>query len=72
VPIRSLRFQSNWELSRARAVSVMAELAKRLEAPGRMSPDGRADTEPIAPNDSPANRARNRRVEIVLMTQGGR
>lgn len=67
VPIRSLRFNSNWELSRERAVNVMAELAKYISEPGRMTPDGRADTEPVAPNDSPANRALNRRVEITLV-----
>jgi type VI secretion system protein ImpK len=35
--------------------------------PARLSAEGRADGEPIAPNDTPANRARNRRVEITLL-----
>ncbi len=60
VPIRSLRFASNWELSRERAVNVMAELAKYLGNPSRMTPDGRDDTEPVA---------LNRRVEITLFEQ---
>ena len=34
-----------------------------------MRSDGKADAEPVAPNDSPANRARNRRVEVVLLTE---
>jgi type VI secretion system protein ImpK len=72
VPIRSLRFQSNWELSRARAVSVISELTNRMQSPGRLRPEGRADTEPLVPNDTPANRARNRRVDITLLVQGTR
>jgi type VI secretion system protein ImpK len=37
--------------------------------PKRMTPEGRADTEPVAPNDTPANRALNRRVEIFVFEQ---
>jgi type VI secretion system protein ImpK len=66
-PIRSLRYPSNWHLSAARAQAVMGALADRVD-PARMRADGKADAEPLAPNDSPANRARNRRVEIVLIT----
>lgn len=69
VPIHTLQFPSNWELSRARAVNVMQALAQHLSDPKRMTPEGRADTEPVAPNDSPENRARNRRVEIILFEQ---
>jgi type VI secretion system protein ImpK len=65
VPIRTLRFPSNWELSRARADSVMRLLATRV-AGDRMRADGRGDAEPLAPNDSSEGRARNRRVEITL------
>ena len=68
-PIRSLRYPSNWHLSTARAQAVMSALTEQVE-PARMHADGKADAEPIAPNDTPANRARNRRVEIVLMTKG--
>jgi type VI secretion system protein ImpK len=38
-----------------------------MSQPGRISAEGRADSEPVAPNDTPANRARNRRVEITLL-----
>jgi len=69
VPIHTVRFPSNWELSRARAVNVMQELGKHLRDPKRMTPEGRADTEPVAPNDTSANRALNRRVEIFLFEQ---
>jgi len=68
-PIRSLRYPSNWHLSAARAQAVMGALAAQVD-PARMQADGKADAVPIAPNDTPANRARNRRVEIVLMTGG--
>jgi len=67
-PIRSLRFPSNWHLSAARADAVKAALSAQVD-PARMRSDGKADAEPVAPNDTPANRARNRRVEIVLLTE---
>lgn len=66
-PIRSLRFPSNWHLSAARAEGVKTALLGQVEA-SRMRTEGRADSEPLAPNDTPANRAQNRRVEITLMT----
>ena len=68
IPIRTLQFPSNWHLSKARADSVVAILAAGSANPGRFSGDGRADTEPVAPNDTPQNRALNRRVDIILLT----
>jgi len=68
-PIRSLRYPSNWHLSTARAQAVLEALSAQVD-PARMRADGRADAEPIGPNDTAENRARNRRVEIVLMTGG--
>lgn len=65
-PIRTARFPSNWELSTERARSVVALMAGELKNPERLRAEGLADSEPIAPNDTPANRARNRRVAIVL------
>lgn len=65
-PIKSLRFPSNWHLSQARAESVTAMLSEVTGDPGRFTAEGRADTEPRVPED-PRN-ARNRRVEITLMT----
>ncbi|MDR9424797.1 MAG: OmpA family protein [Marinobacter sp.] len=66
VPVRSQRFPSNWELSSARAGSVV----RLFEADGipssRMQATGYADTRPLARNDTERGRARNRRVELVL------
>ncbi len=67
VPIRTLRYPSNWQLSQARADSVKTMLEKKLTVPSRVRAEGRADADPVAPNDSSANRALNRRVEIVLL-----
>ncbi|QDQ27505.1 DotU family type VI secretion system protein [Chitinimonas arctica] len=64
-PLRSMRFPSNWHLSRARAEAVRDLLAESLPA-NRLLVDGRSDSEPVVVNDTPANRARNRRVEITL------
>lgn len=67
VPIRTARFRSNWELSAARAVSVAHELMTGGTLPAsRFEVSGKADTQPLAPNHSAENRARNRRVEIVI------
>jgi type VI secretion system protein ImpK len=69
-PIRTLRFPSNWELSKARAESVARMLTVRVPA-SRIALDGRGETEPLASNDTPEGRARNRRVEITLYVPGG-
>jgi type VI secretion system protein ImpK len=66
VPIRTARFPSNWELSSERAASVVKLMAGGLKDPARLRAEGLADSAPAAPNDSAANRARNRRVEIIL------
>lgn len=66
VPIRTARFPSNWELSTERAASVVKLMAGKLKDAGRLRAEGLADSAPAAPNDSAANRARNRRVEIIL------
>ena len=71
VPIHTARFPSNWELSIARAVSVVKYFAESGKInPQRLSAVGYGETRPLVPNDSPANRTRNRRVEIVLATEG--
>jgi len=64
-PIRSLRFPSNWHLSKDRAASAKALLGSFVK-PERISAEGRADTEPLADNASAAGRAKNRRVEVTL------
>jgi len=71
VPIRTKRFPSNWELSIARAVSVVKYFIDVGQInPRRLSAVGYGDSKPLVPNDAPATRARNRRVEIVLVTEG--
>jgi type VI secretion system protein ImpK len=69
VPIRTARFPSNWELSTERAASVVGLIRTKLSAPARLKAEGLADSEPVAPNDSAINRARNRRVVIILRSQ---
>ena len=64
-PIRSLRYPSNWHLSKERAESVRSLLAGTVK-PERLTAEGRAETEPVADNGSADGRARNRRVEILL------
>ena len=70
VPIRSSRFPSNMHLSLARAKSVMAGMAKVMADPSRLSAEGRADKEPIADNATREGRARNRRIEVLLVQEG--
>ena len=62
LPIRTLSFPSNWELSAARAASVVHLFARRGVAPERMSATGYGEFRPITPNRDPESRARNRRV----------
>lgn len=66
-PIRSTRYPSNWHLSKARAQAVADVIKQDLDEPTRTAAEGRADLEPVAPNDTPTGRAKNRRVEIILL-----
>lgn len=70
VPIRSSRFPSNMALSLARAKSVMARMAGSMSDPARLSAEGRADQEPIADNSTRDGRAKNRRIEVLLVQEG--
>ncbi len=68
VPIYTSRFRSNWELSTSRAVSVAhALLADSTIDRARVQVTGHADTKPRASNDTPEDRAKNRRVEISIV-----
>ena len=67
VPISTSRFRSNWDLSAARAVSVVHHLLKNGKIDkNRVEAVGSADGHPVAENDTPRNRALNRRVEIRI------
>jgi type VI secretion system protein ImpK len=64
--VRSLRYRDNFELSRERAVSVVRVLQQTIDNVARFSWTGVGDTQPASvPASDPANRARNRRVEII-------
>jgi len=69
-PISTIAFPSNVQLSTARAKAAMAMLAPSVGDAARLSAEGRADADPIAPNTTPEGRERNRRIEIVLNRQG--
>ena len=70
VPIHNERFRSNWDLSAARSIAVLAMLEERYGIPAqRFAVSGWADNQPIADNDSDEGRARNRRVDIVILGQ---
>jgi chemotaxis protein MotB len=70
VPIRTKRFPSNWDLSVARAVNVVRYLIEEGELdPRRLSAVGYGESRPLFPNDSALKRAKNRRVNIVFMTE---
>jgi chemotaxis protein MotB len=67
IPIRTAKFRSNWELSTSRAVSVAEQLfSGNVLNPKRFVVSGFGSTKPLAENDSPEGRAKNRRVEIVI------
>ena len=68
---RSPRFASNLELSEARANLIGALLAGPLQGKGRLTILGKGEADPIASNATPEGRARNRRVEIVLLKAAG-
>ncbi|MEO3679759.1 type VI secretion system protein TssL, long form [Rheinheimera fenheensis] len=67
LPIFTSKYPSNWHLSLARANAMADALASGADLRGRLWPEGHGDANPIAPNDSAANRALNRRVEIDLL-----
>lgn len=68
VPISTSQYRSNWDLSAARAASVVFELLDNGVDPARIMVSGHADTQPRVSNDTPENRALNRRVDITLLT----
>lgn len=70
-PIRTVQYKSNWELSAARAASVVRVFIEDGEvSPDRLSIKGLAAMQPIASNETPEGQAQNRRVEIIIHSPG--
>lgn len=70
VPIATSRFASNWDLSAARATEVIRFLlAQTALAPNRLSAAGYGEFRPVVDNDSEETRAKNRRVDIVILNR---
>ncbi len=71
VPVTGGQYDSNWELSAARAANVVQRLATSDGIPAtRLSAAGYGDTHPVASNATPAGRAQNRRVDMVILAAG--
>jgi len=69
-PIRNSRYPSNWELSTARATSILISLLRDYHFnPERFSASGYGEHRPVAPNATPDGRAKNRRVDIIFDTR---
>jgi chemotaxis protein MotB len=66
-PIRRSGWKSNWELSTARALSVLHYLGDKGVAEPRLAAIGYGEYKPVAPNDTREGRQKNRRVEIVIL-----
>lgn len=70
VPINTARYPSNWELSTARASSVVMYLVrKQAFSPDRFSIAGYADTNPVTSNETAKGRSINRRIDMIIFTQ---
>src|SRR5215468_1681970 len=67
VPIKTLRFPSNFELSVARAESVAKIVVAQMTDPSRVTAEGRGEAEPIADNKTAEGRRQNRRIELIVM-----
>ncbi len=67
VPLRSRRYKNNWYLSSARAVNVVEFMIQAGWDPNNLAAAGYGEFDPIAPNDTAANKQRNRRIEIILV-----
>jgi chemotaxis protein MotB len=69
VPINTPQFPSNWELSSARATTIIRYLLSNYHfSPDRLSATGYAEFRPIAPNTTPEGRSQNRRVDVVILS----
>ncbi len=68
IPIATSQFPSNWELSTARAGSVVRFFVEHGVPPQRLSAAGYGEFHPVESNDTPEGRARNRRVTLMILT----
>lgn len=66
-PIKTQRFPSNWELSSQRAIEVARLMIENGVKPEMLTAAGQAEFDAIAENDTPENKAKNRRVEIIFL-----
>ena len=66
-PIKSRKFKSNWDLSNARALSVVQFMIQAGFPPTSVAAAGYGEFDPVAPNDTDANKQLNRRIEIILV-----
>lgn len=70
-PIANAAFPSNWELSAVRASTVVRLFVDQGVQEGRLAAVGRGANQPIASNDDPVGRARNRRVAVTILSGSG-
>lgn len=66
IPIKNVKYPTNWELSTARASAIVKYLASKGVAPERLSAVGYGEYQPVATNDTEQGRAQNRRVAIMV------
>lgn len=66
IPINTVAYPSNWELSAIRATSVLRRMIDKCVDPSMITATGYGDRMPIAENDNPQGRATNRRIVILL------
>lgn len=71
-PIKRSGWKSNWELSSARALSVLHFLVEKDVSPGRLAAIGYGEYRPVTDNGSVAGRQKNRRVEIIIMPRSSK
>lgn len=67
IPIKSAVYRDNWDLSTYRAASVVRLLIENKVAVERLTAAGKGEFHPIASNDTPEGRSKNRRTEIILV-----
>ena len=71
-PINNDIIQDNWDLSTKRATAITRVLQSKFEVePSRLIAAGRSSYVPLAPNDTPANKSKNRRTKIIILPKIG-